>query len=235
MRSRHVNPMVALTLLSIGALIVYAQKPAPSGIKSGQATEQLPPDIDPITRNRVPPVKLDELDDYGKKIVGNVTGKGRAVVEAGGPSSIRAHSPHVLEYMDMGNYYLRNQAGIEPKLVELTIMVGARAMENPYEWTAHEPAGLKAGLSQQAIDIVKYKKPITGLGEKETAIIQLGREAFYDHKVTSATFAQAQKLFGRQGLVNIVTLMAHYSATAVLLTTFDQHLAAGQASLLPGH
>ena len=198
-----------------------------------QAGEQLPKDIDPITRNRLAPVKLEELDDFGKKAVGTVSGEGRAVSEAGGPSSIRAHSPHVLEYMDTGNFYLRNKAGIEPRLVELTILVSARAMNNGYEWTSHERAGLKAGLSQDLIDVVKYRKPTTGLPEKEASIIQLGREAYGDHKVTSDTYARALKQFGKQGLVNVVSLMAHHSATAVLLTVFDQHLPPNQKSGLP--
>ena len=197
------------------------------------SAEQLPKDIDPITRNRLPSVKPEDLDDYGKKVAAEVTGEGRAVAEAGGPSAIRAHSPHVLDYMNTGNYYLRNQAGIEPKLVELTILVAARAMDNAYEWTSHERSALKAGLPQQTIDVIKYRKPVTGLGDKEAAIIALGREEFDHHQVSANTFATALKLFGKQGLVNLVSLMAHYSATAVLLTVFDQHLAAGQTSTFP--
>ena len=117
--------------------------------------------------------------------------------------------------------------------MELTILVSAREMDSQFEWTAHELAGLKAGLEQTIIDIVKYRKPITGVGEKEAAIIQLGREALGKHNVGSDTFARALKLFGKQGLVNVVTLMSHYAATAALLTTFYQQLPPGQKPLLP--
>ena len=83
------------------------------------------------------------------------------------------------------------------------------------------------------IDVVRFRWPITQLGEKESLIIQLGREALGKHKVSSNTFARALKLFGKRNLVNWVSLIGHYAATAVLLTTFDQQIAPGQKPLLP--
>jgi 4-carboxymuconolactone decarboxylase len=117
--------------------------------------------------------------------------------------------------------------------MELAILVVAREMDSQFEWTAHEPPALRAGLEPRIIDIVKHRRPLTGVGEKEAAIIQLGREALGRRKVEPETFARALDLFGRQGVVNVVSLMSHYAATAMLLTTFDQQLRPGQQPLLP--
>jgi 4-carboxymuconolactone decarboxylase len=205
-----------------------------SAAKSAAATaEQLPGDIHPITRNRFPPINPGELDENGKRLIAKVAAEGRAITEAGGPTSIRAHSPQVMEYADALNYYLRKNAGLEERLVELAILVTARAMDSKYEWHSHEKAALKAGLSQEIVDVVKFRKAITGMNEREAIVVQLGREAFGDRKVKSETFARALGVFGRQGLVNLVSLMADYSGTAMLLTTFDQQLPGGQVSTLP--
>jgi len=51
--------------------------------------------------------------------------------------------------------------------------------------------------------------------------------------VSPDTFARALKLFGDKGIVDLVSLMGEYSATAALLTTFDQQLQPGQKPLLP--
>ena len=56
---------------------------------------------------------------------------------------------------------------------------------------------------------------------------------FGHHKVSSDTFARALKLNGRQGLVNVVSLMCHVAGTNVLENTFDQQLPPGQKQLLP--
>ena len=198
-----------------------------------QSAASLPKDVYPDSRNRLPRVKREDLDEYGKKVYDEVAGQEGRSLGVEGPTGIRLYSPAVAEYMNMGNQYLRYKSGLEPRLVELAILVSAREMDSQFEWNAHEAAGLKGGLDPKIIDIIKYRKSVAGIGEKEAAIIQLGREALGKHQVASDTFAQALKLFGTQGVVNVVTLMSHYSATATLLTTFDQQLPPGQKPLLP--
>jgi 4-carboxymuconolactone decarboxylase len=131
------------------------------------------------------------------------------------------------------NTYLRTGTGLGDRLTEIAIMVTARAMDNQFEWTAHEIAGLKAGVEPAVIDLIKYREPVAGLGEKETIIIRFGRELFDRKKVSSATFAEALRLFGQRGLVDLTSLMGHYAATSAILTAFDMQLPEGQKPLLP--
>lgn len=227
--------VVLLAVLPCALAAYFATRESASAAPqaSAQASARtLPPDIDPESLNRLPRVRREDLDDLGKKLYDAVAGDGR-LLGLEGPIGIRMHSPPVSEYMTMGNQYLRFGAGIEPRLMELAILVVAREMDSQFEWTAHEPPALRAGLEQRIIDIVKHRRPLTGLGDKEAAIIQLGREALGRRKVEPETFARALELFGRQGVVNVVSLMSHYAATAMLLTTFDQQLRSGQQPLLP--
>src|ERR1700730_643458 len=186
----------------------------------------LPKDIYPDTGNRFPVIKREELDESGKKLYDVRT-------DGFGPGGIRLYSPSVAETMTAVNEYLRRKSGLDPKLVELAILVTAREMDCEYVWTAHEPAALKAGLGQGVIDTVKYRKPLTEIGEKEAVIIQLGRDSIVKHKVGSDTFARGVKQFGNQGLVNIVALMGDYAATTILLNVSDQHVRPNDKPLLP--
>jgi 4-carboxymuconolactone decarboxylase len=199
-----------------------------SGTSSQVSGVTFPKDIYANTGNRLPAIKRDDLDDAGKKLFDL-----RGPVDSFGPGAIRLYSPPVAEHMGSVNDYLRHKSGLDPRLVELAILVTARESDSEYEWTAHEPQGLKAGLQQEIIDIVKYRKSTEGLGEKEAAIVQLGREAIGKHHVSSATFARAQSSFGNQGLVNIVSLMGDYASTAILLNAFDQHIRPTDKPLLP--
>ena len=203
------------------------------GETSQPSAATLPKDIYPDSRNRLPLVKREDLDDVGKKVYDAAAGDTRSLAGFQGPEGIRLHSPRLADHTREVSEYLRFETALGPRLTQLAMLVTAREVDSQFEWTAHEPAGLKAGLKQEMIDIVKYRKPLTGVGEKEAAIIQLGREAFEKRKVSSDTFARALKLFGREGLVDLVSLMGHQSQTAVLLTTFDQQLPAGQKPLLP--
>jgi 4-carboxymuconolactone decarboxylase len=201
---------------------------ASPGNGSSGAASSFPKDIHPETGNRLPTVNRDRLDEAAKKIY-----------DAGapgtdyGPQRLRLYSGGAEVFSSGLNDFLRHKAGLEPRLVELSILAAVREMDGEYEWTAHEPAALKAGISPEIIDIVKHRKPLTGVGEKEATIIELGREAVGKHKVSSETFARALKLLGDRQLVNIVCLMGDYSSTAILLSTFDQHVRPTDKPLLP--
>ena len=190
--------------------------------------QTLPRDIHPDTGNRFPVIKREALNDAGKKLY-----DARGVTDGFGPGAIRLYSPPVAETMTTVNDYLRRKSGLEPRLVELAILVTAREMDCAYVWTAHEPPALKAGLSQQIIDVVKYRRPVTTLGETEAVIVQLGRDSITTHKVGSDTFARAVKRFGHEGVVNILSLMGDYAATTILLNAADQHVRPRDKSLLP--
>ena len=143
------------------------------------------------------------------------------------------YSPYLAEYVSGANAYLRRKSGIPTRLVELIVLVSARENNNQFKWAEHSVAGRKAGLDEKVLDIVKDRKPLTGLGEKEAAIIQLGRETLDKRKVSSDTFARALKLFGKQGLVNVVSVMGWEAQHNVLLTAFDQQVRPGEKVLLP--
>lgn len=221
-------------LLVIGASVTlgYGLNDMPpqagSGNGSSGAASSFPKDIHPETGNRLPAVNRDNLDEASKKIY-DAAPPGSDY----GPQRLRLYSGGAEVFSSGLNDFLRHKAGLEPALVELSILAAVREMDGEYEWTAHEPAALKAGVSPQIVDIVKYRKPLAGVGEKEATIIELGREAVGKHKVSSETFARAHKLFGDRDLVNIVSLMGDYSSTAILLNTFDQHVRPADKSLLP--
>lgn len=194
----------------------------------------LPGDIDPQSLSRLPPVRREDLDERGQRLYdATVSPQGRTIVGLQGPGGIWLHSPELAERVRAANQYLRYETDLGRRLTELAILVAARELDHQFEWTAHEPVALREGLDPAIIDIVKHRKPAAGLGEREALIIELGRELFREKKVRSATFARAVEAFGRRGVVNLVTLMANYAMTAVVLNAFDQQLRPGQEPLLP--
>ena len=202
--------------------------PGAAGQPSQASRGTLPRDLYPETGNRFPAIKREELNEAGKKLY-----DARGVADGFGPGAIRLYSPPLAESMTAVNDFLRRKSGLDTRLVELAILVTAREMDSEYVWTSHEPAARKAGLEQQIIDTVKYRRPLTALGEKEAVIVQLGRDSISKHKVSSDTFARAVKLFGHQGVVNIVALMGDYAATTILLNVADQRVRPRDTSLLP--
>ena len=209
--------------------VVAGQSPASPAAKQPQApAAAFPKDVHAETGNRLPAIKRDDLDDAGKKLYDT-----RGAADSFGPGAIRLYSLPVAEHMGAVNDYLRNKAGLDQRLVQLAILVTARENDSEYVWTAHEPQGLKAGLPPEVIDVVRYRKPVDGLAEKDAVIIQLARGAVGKHHVDSEVAAHAMSLFGRQGMVNYVALIGDYAATTVLLNAFDQHIRPADKARMP--
>ena len=232
--------MVVVSMISVGLVsgeftsALAAQEAANRSNKEWEEyVASLPKDVYPDSGNRLPLIKREELDDAGKKAFDAVKSNPNTVAGIRGPLGIRMQSPGLTRSRGRETAYLRYESTIGRRHVELIILVTARAFDAQFEWTYHELDGLEAGLEQKVIDIVKYHKPVTGLGEEDAAIIQLGRETLGKTKVSSDTFARALKLFGKETLVEIVSLMSQSAATAFLLHAFDQHLPPGQEPLLP--
>ncbi len=210
-----------------------SQPASPASGSPSQATPQAsaaayPDDVYPNSRNRLPLIQREDMDEQGQKAYDSVVSNPRSLAGLQGPAGIRLHSARSRE-----SEYLRYESDLGRRLTELAILVTAREMDQQFEWTVHEGVALQEGLEPAIIDVVRLRKPLTGLGEKETAIIQLGREVFRNHRLSPDTFTRALQLFGNKTLVDLVSLMGNYASTAVLLTTFDQQLPPGQKPLLP--
>jgi 4-carboxymuconolactone decarboxylase len=191
----------------------------------------MPSDIDPDSGFRLPLPKREDLDDAGKRAYDRANTPGKTIVGLRGPAGIHLYSSKTVEAHNTINQYLRFGAGFEPQLREVAILTVAREMDSRFEWAAHEPEALKVGVAQSVIDVIKFRKSTDGLSERDAAVIEFGRQALRDHKVTAAAFARMRKLFEPAQLVDLVLLMGNYAGTAILLAAFDMQVAEGRPIL----
>ena len=197
------------------------------------AAQIMPSDIDPQSGFRLPLPKRADLDEAGKKTYDDASRPGASLVGLQGPAGIRLYSTKTAPHLQALNRHLRFEAGIAPRIREIAILVTAREMDSQFEWVAHEPEALKEGVPQSVIEVIKHRRSTQGLDQADAVVIALGRQIWRDHKVDSATFADAKALFGPHKLVDIVLLMGNYAGTAALLTAFDMQLHPGKKALLP--
>ena len=193
----------------------------------------MPSDIDPQSGFRLPLPKRDDLDEAGKAHYDRGARPGATIAGLQGPSGIQLYSLKTAEHMRALNRYLRFEAGFTPRVREIAILTTAREMDSQFEWVAHEPEALKEGVELDVIDVIKHRKPTDGLDQTDATVIELGRQIFRDHKVTSELFARAKALFGPNKLIDLVMLMGNYAGTAALLAAVDMQLHPGKKPLLP--
>jgi 4-carboxymuconolactone decarboxylase len=193
----------------------------------------MPSDIDPRSGFRLPLPNREDLDEAGKTAYDRGTRPGATIAGLQGPAGLQLFSPKTAAHHSAINRYLRFEAGFTPHVREVAILITAREMDSQFEWVAHEPEAIKEGVPQNVIDVIKHRRSTAGLDETDAVVIELGRQIWRDHKVTSETFAKAKSIFGPNKLIELVMLMGNYAATAALLTAVDMQLHAGKKPLLP--
>jgi 4-carboxymuconolactone decarboxylase len=193
----------------------------------------MPSDIDPRSGCRLPLPRREDLDELGQQAYDRATKPGATIAGLQGPAGLQLFSPKSAVHHTALNRYLRFEAGFDPRIREIAILVTAREMDSQFEWVAHEPEALKEGVPQSVVDVIKHRRSTAGLGETEATVIELGRQVWRDHRVTSETFAKAKTIFGPNKLVELVMLMGNYAGTAALLAAVDMQLHAGKKPLLP--
>src|SRR5271156_5175063 len=138
--------LIRLSVLLLAALPVVPQDKT-----------SIPPDIDPVTLSRLPPVTAADLDEDGKRLLAarnNYT-------PGPGPGHVSIYSPKEL---DLG-IPSGAKSPVGPRYFQLAVLITAREIDQQYEWTANELAGRRQNLEQAVIDVIKYNKDVASLSE----------------------------------------------------------------------
>jgi hypothetical protein len=202
------------------SILLLAALPAVAG-----AQAPLPPDINPVTLSRLPPVTPEDLDEEGRRLLE----ERRNFTPGPGPAHITIYSPRERSL----GIPTGEGSPVGARFFQLAVLIVAREINQQYEWSAHEPAGLRQGLEPSVIDVVRYKRDVTGLSEKDATFITFGRTLLREHLVSSELWADMVRLFGRQHTVQLMTIMGDYLRVGIMLNAVDQHLPPGREALLP--
>lgn len=206
---------IATTAIALLTLV------APSQTFAQNAT--LPKDINPDSGNRLPLMNPENASERAKRTYDNAIGNFAGVPPKG--PSMRLHASPVQ------NLQMQSPLGLD--LLQVAILVTGREHDQPYEWSLHELQALSVSLDPAVIDVIRRNQPVTKLGDKEAAIIRVGRELFRTHKLSSDTYARSLRVLGKTGLVDSVALMADYARVCATLTTFNQQMPLGFKQFLP--
>ena len=118
---------------------------------------------------------------------------------------------------------VRNRSSIPADLREMVILRVAVLNRAPYEFDAHTPHALKAGMLQQKIDALR---DIEGVGKnavfthQERDVLALTDTMTRDIDVPDSVFNAAKSHFSEQQLTDLVATVAAYNMVSRFLTAF---------------
>ena len=181
-------------------------------------------------QDRMPPIPADKLTEAQKKAAeAFAEGRGYAVR---GPFVPLLRSPEVMLRAKAMGDYLRFKSTLAPRLNEMVILITARAWTQNYEWTAHYPLALKAGLRAEIADAIAQGSRPVGMAEDEEIAYDTATEILRDKRVSDRTYARAAAKFGEQGVIDLLGVVGYYNFLAIVMNATRTAMPAGVAEPL---
>jgi 4-carboxymuconolactone decarboxylase len=142
----------------------------------------------------------------------------------GGPYNFLLRSPVLAERTLLLADYLRFNTSVPRRLNELAILIQARLWTAQYEWWAHYPLALKAGLSPAVADELALGKRPAAMQPDEAVVYDFCVELSKRHAVSDATFARARATLGEQQIVDLVALSGFYVMVSMILNAAEARI-----------
>ncbi len=169
------------------------------------------PRIAPIAGKTDVPAQYHPIVDEVLKVFGNVRG----------PFSMLLHSPKLAEKMlAIGNFY-RDESVVAGKDRSLAILVGVRERQGAYVWSAQVNAARRAGVREEAIDVIRKKGDAGKLTAEEREIITYAEQLFRKNKVEQAAFDALLKRHGAQWLLELTAGASYYGILCSVVNAFE--------------
>ncbi len=129
-------------------------------------------------------------------------------------------------FAHLGHYFhARGQADesiLSMRVRGFASLIGSRALNAPYEWSAWVNWAIEAGVPQATVDAIREGRPPQNLSAEEALITDFCMQLISgDHRVNDTTFKAALDHFGAQGLVELVVTLGYFAMIALPLNAFE--------------
>src|ERR1700750_394692 len=170
---------------------------------------------------RFAPLKADELSPSQKAWADMIAAPPRNAKFGAPPYRAYIRNPELAPKLSALSEYLRWNTNLPARLSEFAILITARHWTAQYEWFAHYPLALKAGLDPKvAGDIAAGKRP-DGMKDDEAALYDLAIALYRDRNVSDPVYKAALEKFGERGIMDIIGIIGYYDLVSMTLITMQ--------------
>jgi 4-carboxymuconolactone decarboxylase len=109
---------------------------------------------------------------------------------------------------------------LSERVRQVVILSVGAVWKSDYELYAHSAVGRKAGLSEEAIQVLASGGLPNELSEQEKIAQRYVRQLSAEHRVEADLYRAAEQAFEKQGLVDMAFLIGAYHTVCALLNGF---------------
>jgi 4-carboxymuconolactone decarboxylase len=178
-------------------------------------------------QDRFPQIPPDRMTADQKKVADAIVAGPRKTLT--GPFNAWLRSPELADRLQKVGEYVRFNTTLPARLNEFAIMITARHWTAQYEWFAHYPLAIKAGLDAKILaDLAAGRRPAS-MKEDESIVYDFSTQLHRDMKVSDSVYKAAVAKFGEQGIVDLIGVNGYYDVVSMTLSVAQVTVPPGQA------
>src|SRR5271155_3846701 len=170
---------------------------------------------------RFAPLTPDQLTPQQKAWADDIAAPPRNAKYTNPPYRAYIRNPDLAPRLTAMTDYLRWKTSLPARLSEFAILITARQWTAQYEWFAHYPLAMKAGLDPQVADAIAHGVRPETMKDDEAALYGLAMALYRDKKVPDDVYKAALDKFGERGIMDIIGIMGYYDITSMALITMQ--------------
>ena len=169
------------------------------------------PRVAPVTGKSDVPAEHHAVVDGVLKTFGRVRG----------PFSMLLHSPAMAQHFLGIVNFMREGSVVAQKDRSLAALTAASEGGGYYVWSAQIEAARKAGVREEAIELIRAKGDPAKLPEEERLIVSYTQQLMRSRDVDRATFDALHQRHGTKWLVELTASAGYFGLLCGLVTTFE--------------
>ena len=167
--------------------------------------------------SRLPAPRREALAPEGQAVWDRIAASRQVTA---GPFSVLLHAPALADGVASFVDYFQDQAALPSADCELVILAVVREFGARYAWERHELRGRRVGTRPEAIEVLRANGALDGLTPRERLLVEIARTLVATRALPDELFARGLAELGEQQMVELVTLVGHYCAVALVLNGF---------------
>jgi len=212
--------VMAAGLMLASAGMAHAQGGAQQRPGSALAKPTTPEEIEAAKPNPQFPglrLQLPPLDQMDPKMREEFVRQSQAFNTPVGPRVPLIFSPEInAAWGAMGAAIQKSE--LPQDLFELTILMTAKEWRANFEWWVHEPAAIRAGLPEAAVEAIRRgRRPKFANAGQEAAYRYLSELLGPRHRVSDATYERLRAIIGTRQVVELTVIAGHYTNVAMAI------------------
>jgi len=165
--------------------------------------------------DRFKPLTYETMTPEQKQLTDRILNSERKSM--GGPFNALLRSPEMGDLAQQLGTYIRYRTSLPHRLNEMAIIMVARSWTAQYEWYAHKPLALQAGLNPAIVDAIAEGRKPASMQADEEVVYNFCTELLTTRQVSDATFQAATKALGERGVVDLIGATGYYQLISALL------------------